>query len=173
MKPFVFKHYAANGRTVTACGKRIQPNSDANERQHSNGHSSWSHNGGEPKCKACRAVLARTDAVALVRCSEDDSDDALERAKENMLSALALCKRLGKRWEPRIWYNGGWHHEAICGQLRVSSFGSHDFNAHLDPGSYWGEGGTPRAAVHASINLMVAVCDDLDEKIAAARRSIA
>lgn len=26
--------------------------------------------------------------------------------------AAALCKRLGKGWEPRVWENGGWHYQA-------------------------------------------------------------
>ena len=128
-KPFIFKHFAANGRTVTACGLRIQPNSNENEKQHSNGHSSWTHASGEPTCRKCRKALKSTEVRDLVRCSEDGSSMALDQAYRAHSEASKLCTMLGPKWKPRIWYNLGWHHEARfegrLGDLRVHGSREH------------------------------------------------
>ena len=172
-KPFLFRHFAANGRAVTACGKRIQPNSDANEKQHSNGHSTWTRPGGEPTCKVCRAALVSNRIIDLVRCCEDDSDSAMDHAAQTMADAEATCARLGKGWEPRVWYNCGWHCEAVHGDLHVSPRGNRRFDAHLEPGRFWADGSTPLAAVRATLKLVTTARDDLSRKIYATRRSVA
>jgi hypothetical protein len=68
VKPFIFKHFAANGRTVTACGLRIEPNK--NEKQHSNGYSSWTHASGEPTTKLSNLADAASRELEAIETDE-------------------------------------------------------------------------------------------------------
>ncbi|MFA6094246.1 MAG: hypothetical protein WC986_15010 [Elusimicrobiota bacterium] len=160
MKPFIFKHFAANGRTITACGLRIEPNTDKNEKQHSDGRSSWTRPSGEPTCLKCKKALASQEIRDVVRCSEDGSDTALDRARAAHAKALKLCTMLGPKWKPRIWCNLGWHHEAHVGDLLVHGNGE-SFTAYFARIAV--SGTSPRGCVQALVTqLQVNIAEQVD-----------
>lgn len=69
------KHYAANGKTITACGLTTNYNCHSNTEFQSNNTN--------PKCKKCLKVLAaadKLDVAALVVTSEYSHQDGVKVA---------------------------------------------------------------------------------------------
>jgi hypothetical protein len=115
-RPQKSRHYAANGRTITACGLTIDRNSFDNEKEHS-------EDAGQFTCSGCRTVpmMAHAgDVGSLVITSQDGKPDAMERAMETHGRASLLSSRLGPGWKVRVWENCGWHYQVSQNNVTVS-----------------------------------------------------
>lgn len=115
------KHFAANGRSTTACGKRIP---GGRNRLSNVAFSSDQLNA---KCKKCQSMLvlaSSCDLIALVACSEDGRGaEAMADARAAFKLGCATAKALRQvgpgDWKVRVWENLGWHSEVVQGKMHV------------------------------------------------------
>ncbi len=67
-----------------------------------------------------------------------------------------LAAGCGAGYTAHVWENLGWHHEAKSPDGRIQVHPSHEgtqYTASVGDGSYWGLGGTPKAAINQALDV--------------------
>lgn len=160
-------HYAANGRTITACGEKCAANHEGGKN---------SNNSDETTCRRCKAAIkkaAELDVPSMLRICEDYDAQQPAKAQAAVEKAQLLASCLGPKWKPRVNANLGWYWSAVSGEISVSPsidrsrdggekithyYASYDFGIQ-------GEGKTPIEALNGMLDRYLMQKAELSEKI--------
>lgn len=93
-------------------------------------------------------------------CLKEDYDKAVKLAD-------ALCKRLGKGWESRVWENGGWHFSVKKGKLELHRNSKRWYWADFSATSrqFHAHGETPEDAIESALKIADEAVEAITEEI--------
>ncbi len=156
------KHYAANGRTITACGLKCEQNHRGSENS----------NDGNPSCLSCKHAIAFAEQMNpefLVLTSEDESKTALRDCKKAIKDAQTLIKKMGGKtpgleWQYHVWENLGWHYKIFLENLTVGPSGGNGFYAHID-NQWWSHGETAQIAIFRTLKNLEVTSKSLQDTL--------